>query len=217
MWSRGLSSEVWPLSPERSGPESQRAAGFRSGAAEFWTKESKLQTGGSQVSSLTAVHTDLYLWFSEFAWRHFIAFIFFCISKWKWNPNFKNSKDQRRWMCDGECLSFHRLTLCSMSQWRCCQYWWAVREMKELLNIWWEKLLQRVPDYQGFVYTSLLMLKHCSALIRLDQTADWRLSGEFTDSLLLLEISCVSLTVEPNAWTTTHVYMSLWGFSCSPS
>ena len=44
-----LSSEVQHPS-ETSGPESQRFEGFRSGAAERSSGESRLQTGGSQVS-----------------------------------------------------------------------------------------------------------------------------------------------------------------------
>ena len=45
----GLSSEVQPLLSERSGPDSQQAAGFRSEASLCWTGESKLSTGDSEV------------------------------------------------------------------------------------------------------------------------------------------------------------------------
>ena len=57
----GLSSEVQPLLSERSGPESERSAGFRSEAAERSSGESRLQTGDPQVSSMTAVHIDLFV------------------------------------------------------------------------------------------------------------------------------------------------------------
>ena len=52
LWSRGLSSEVRPLTSERTGSEFQQAEGLRSEAAVFWTGESKLSTGDSEVRSL---------------------------------------------------------------------------------------------------------------------------------------------------------------------
>ena len=49
----GLSSEVQPLPSDRAGAEWQRAAGFSSEAAVWFSGESKLQTEDSEVSSLT--------------------------------------------------------------------------------------------------------------------------------------------------------------------
>ena len=50
LWFSALSSEVQPLPSDTSGPESQhQAAGFRSEAAVWFSGESTLQTGDSEV------------------------------------------------------------------------------------------------------------------------------------------------------------------------
>ena len=49
----GFSSEVKPLSSERTGSEWQRPAGLRSEGAVWFSTESNLSTGDSEVSSLT--------------------------------------------------------------------------------------------------------------------------------------------------------------------
>ena len=49
----GFSSEVKPLSSERTGSELQQAEGLRSEGAVWFSTESNLSTGDSEVSSLT--------------------------------------------------------------------------------------------------------------------------------------------------------------------
>ena len=56
LWCCGLSTEVQPLPSERAGPESQQPDGFRSEAAVSRTAKSTLQTGDSEVSSLTLAY-----------------------------------------------------------------------------------------------------------------------------------------------------------------
>ena len=51
----GFSSEVKPLSSERTGSDWQQAAGLRSEGAVWFSTESNLSTGDSEVSSLTIV------------------------------------------------------------------------------------------------------------------------------------------------------------------
>ena len=51
----GFSSEVKPLSSQRTGSESQQPAGLRSEGAVWFSTESNLSTGDSEVSSLTFV------------------------------------------------------------------------------------------------------------------------------------------------------------------
>ena len=51
----GFSSEVKPLSSERTGSELQQAAGISSEEAVWFFTESNLSTGDSEVSSLTFV------------------------------------------------------------------------------------------------------------------------------------------------------------------
>ena len=53
----GLCSEVQPLPSQRAGPELQQAAGFRSEAAVWFSGEFSLQTGDSEVSSLTLCYS----------------------------------------------------------------------------------------------------------------------------------------------------------------
>ena len=51
----GFSSEVKPLSSQRTGSEWQQPAGLRSEGAVWFSTESNLSTGDSEVSSLTFV------------------------------------------------------------------------------------------------------------------------------------------------------------------
>ena len=51
----GFSSEVKPLSSQRTGSELQQPAGLRSEGAVWFSTESNLSTGDSEVSSLTFV------------------------------------------------------------------------------------------------------------------------------------------------------------------
>ena len=65
LWSRGLSSEVRPLTSNRTGSDWKQAGGIRSEAAVFWTGESKLSTGDSEVlksfSNLLSYSVIIYL------------------------------------------------------------------------------------------------------------------------------------------------------------
>ncbi|KAF0034444.1 hypothetical protein F2P81_012202 [Scophthalmus maximus] len=56
----GLSSEVQLLPPDRTGPELQRAAGFRSEGAVWFSGESTLSTGDSEVVELQFVRDQLF-------------------------------------------------------------------------------------------------------------------------------------------------------------
>ncbi|KAF0039272.1 hypothetical protein F2P81_007507 [Scophthalmus maximus] len=56
----GLSSEVQPLPPETTGPEPQQAAGFRSEGAVWFSGESTLSTGDSEVGKLLVVRDQLF-------------------------------------------------------------------------------------------------------------------------------------------------------------
>ena len=51
----GFSSEVKPLSSQRTGSEVQQPAGLSSEGAVWFSTESNLSTGDSEVSSLTFV------------------------------------------------------------------------------------------------------------------------------------------------------------------
>lgn len=50
LWIAGLSSQVQPLPPQGAGPKRQRPAGSRSGAAEEFPAESRLEPGDPEVS-----------------------------------------------------------------------------------------------------------------------------------------------------------------------
>uniref|UniRef100_A0A674MM30 NACHT domain-containing protein n=1 Tax=Takifugu rubripes TaxID=31033 RepID=A0A674MM30_TAKRU len=61
LWLSGLGAEVQSLPSQRTGPESEPAAGFRSEAALWFSPGSKLPTGNSEIMELQFIRDQLWL------------------------------------------------------------------------------------------------------------------------------------------------------------